>query len=71
MPCTIGSVLSKLGLPPLKGSQSSEGDINLSPSINIDKGLGQSYMGKCSGSQRRKEDSMVSSQRGKGVKRGA
>lgn len=69
MSCIVGSVLNTLGLLPLKGSQSDEGDINLSPSINIDKVLGQSHMGKCSGGQRRKEDSLVSSQRGKGVKK--
>lgn len=39
MPCIVGSVLNTLGLPPLKGSQSGEGDINLSLSTNIDKGL--------------------------------
>lgn len=55
MPCTVGSVLSKTGLLPLKSSQSSEGNIGLNPGINIDKGLEERYMEKHSGQQRRKD----------------
>lgn len=62
MPCTGGSVLSRIGLLPLKSSQTSEGDIYLNPNTDTE----QSNMKKYSGISEEKEGLLVSSQRRKG-----